>query len=253
MTPHSPFPRQLVAAAVAALMIGAISATALASNSETKEIFRKTRTADWNHLPTDNPNEGNSSGYYIEGSLHFYAQPYGAVGGAPQGTVAVYRCLVNGWDHMLSTDYNCEGTKRERRIGYLLKSARSGHVAVYRCRSDSNNGEHFWSTDYYCEGKTREYRLGYALPSHNQHNQHNLNSGTVNNDCTGRCGLGCSWMPWEAWTPECRRHDECVRDNGHLKCLDGRMLDAAVSYVAAGAKQLVRSIGNAIKSFFRWF
>jgi hypothetical protein len=242
-----------LAASIAVALAALMGLPAVASaNSETVEIFRKTRSADWNHLPTANPNEGNNHGYYIESSLLFYARAHGTSGGAPQATRPIYRCLVNGWDHMLSTQSGCEGAKFEGRIGYLLQSSRSGHVPVYRCRNDNNNGEHFWSVDYNCEGYAREGLLGYALPSNNTVQQNDLNRGAVNNDCLGRCGLGCTWMPWEAWTSQCLRHDECVRDHGHLKCLDGRMLDAALSYVAAGAKQLVRSIGNTIKSFFRW-
>ncbi len=240
----------LRATAVTVLALFGLSSTAWAT-SETKEIFRRYNGKD--HLPTANPNEGNQYGYYTESSLLFYSTPYGGSGGTPAPTVAIYRCLVNGWDHMLSPDPNCEGRTREGLMGYLLTGSRSGHVAIYRCRNDQQKGDHFWSTDPNCEGRVTEFRLGYGRLSNKQYNRTDLNSGAVNNDCLGRCGNGCSWMPWEAWTSACRRHDECVRDNGHLHCLDGRFLDAAISYVVAGVKSLIKSIGNAIKSFFDWF
>lgn len=234
------------------LVVFASLLPAVALGNETKEVFRKTTSSSWDHLPTTNPNEGNQWGYYIESSLLFYSQSYTA----PQSARPIYRCLVNGWDHMLSTQSGCEGTAKEGVIGYLLTSSRSGHVPVYRCRNDQNRGEHFWSTSSGCEGRVTEGLLGYALPSNQVYTRTTMsNNSSQNNDCFGRCGLGCGWMPWEAWTPECRAHDQCVADhNGNqLPCLDGRFLAAAASYVWAGFKSLVKSIGHAIKSFFDWF
>lgn len=223
-------------------------APARASGPETKELFRKYRPANHDHLPTLDPNEGNNLGYYIESALYIYTSPTLA----PGPSRPIYRCLVNGWDHMISLQSSCEGTTSEGLLGYLLTSDAAGHVPVYRCRNDQANGDHFWSTASNCEGRVTEHLLGYALPSTTVGTETILNSGTVNNDCLGRCGLGCGWMPWEAWTSSCRTHDECVRDNGHLACV-GKLLPASISYVVAGAKSLFRSVMNKIKSVFRWF
>lgn len=245
--------RKLVAlAALTSFAVPALVPAVALAAPETKELFRKTRTANWDHLPTFDPNEGNQSGYYVESSTHIYSQPYGGTGGTPSASRPIYRCLVNGWDHMISLSSSCEGTKSEGLLGYVLTSSASGHIPMYRCRNDQNNGEHFWSSSSTCEGKTTEALLGYVLPSSSGGTENSLNSGVVNNDCIGRCGLGCSWMPWEAVTSQCRAHDECVRDHGHLACV-GKLLPAAISYVAVGLKTLVRSIMNKVKSFFRWF
>lgn len=60
--------------------------------------------------------------------------------------------------------------------------------------------------------------------------------GRVGNvDCTGRCGIGCTWMPYDAWTPECLVHDQCLQSTSTANpACWGPMFDAAaVSYIFA--------------------
>ncbi len=222
---------------------------------ETRRIYRLySASLHHDHMNSTNPNEGAQYGYSAESSVILYTQPYGGSGGTPAPTRPIYRCYIWGWDHMTSMNSTCEGAgTREATLGYVLTSPRSGHVAWYRCRVAGSN-EHFTSLSSTCEGQVVEGVLGYIRADGNQfYHQTVMNQNSVNNDCYGRCGWGCTWMPWEAWTDECAEHDRCVRDNGFFHCLDGRFLRAAVSYVEAGLKSLVKAVGSFLKHVFDWF
>lgn len=56
-----------------------------------------------------------------------------------------------------------------------------------------------------------------------------------NNQCTGRCGIGCTWMPYEASTPECLAHDQCLANSSTANPVCwGPLFDAAaLSYIFA--------------------
>ena len=240
----------MVAAALVGTLIGLPASSALAEAPTHRQVFRLWSPNIGDHMPSTNQYEAGNLGYRAESGYLFYAYPYGSANGAtPAPTRPIYRCYIWGWEHMASTASNCEiGYGNEGVLGYLLTSPRAGHAALYRCKQ-RNSGDHFMSTSSSCEGHITEYVLGYYRVGEVATDVR-LNEGKVDNECLGRCGLGCGWMPWEAWTSECRRHDECVRDRGHLACLP-QLAPAAISYVVAGAKTLLRSIGNAVKSFFK--
>ena len=223
---------------------------------ETRRVYRLySASLHHDHMSSFSETEGSQWGYHAESSVLLYSQPYGGSGGTPAPTRPIYRCYIWGWDHMTTTSANCEGASGtlESLLGYALTSPRSGHVAWYRCRI-AGGSEHFTSLSSNCEGHVVEGVLGYIRADGSQfYHQTVMNQGTVNNDCYGRCGWGCTWMPWEAWTDECAEHDRCVRDNGFFHCLDGRFLKAAVSYVEAGLKSLVKAVGNLVKHIFDWF
>ncbi len=222
---------------------------AILDTAETVRIYRLYRPASGDYMSSTDGSEGASQGYSIQRSFLFYTFDYGYGTGTPASARPIYRCLVDGWDHMESTASNCEGTVSEGVLGYLLDSPRSGHAAFYRCVH--SDGQHFSSFDADCEGHVTEGILGYArVDGHQWHNHAVLSSGS--GECVGRCGAGCEWMPWEAWTPECLDHDECVEDNGHLLCV-GSFFDAAVSYVEAGFKSLAKAVVDAVTSVFDWF
>ncbi|MEW6990352.1 hypothetical protein AADZ91_06620 [Colwelliaceae bacterium 6441] len=62
-----------------------------------------------------------------------------------------------------------------------------------------------------------------------------------NKDCHGFCGLGCL-TPGDVTTTECRSHDDCVKEHGHIACLyDPPTDDDGVQY---------SSLGVAAASFF---
>jgi hypothetical protein len=155
---------------------------------------------------------------------------------------------------MTTASANCEGAGiNEGRLGYLLNSPRAGHAPLYRCRR--SNGEHFNSFSSNCEGSqyVTEHILGYARTDGNQsYNIATLSSGSGSDQCMGRCGLGCGWMPWEAWTPECLEHDQCVAQRGHLRCVGG-FFEAAISYVEVGVRNLVKAVVDVVSSIFDWF
>ena len=241
--------------AAAAFLLGPGVGDAVAGGVETVRIYRLYQPGGHNdHMSSHNQYEASSQGYYAESSTLFYSQPHGGNGGTPANARPIYRCYIWGWDHMTSTSSNCEGAGlNEGRLGYLLTSPRSGHAPLYRCRQST--GEHFNSFDPNCEGSqyVTEYILGYARTDGNHfYHKATLSSGSGSNDCFGRCGLGCSWMPWEAWTSECYEHDQCVAQHGHLACL-GVFADAAISYVEAGVKQLVKAVADIVSSIFDWF
>ncbi len=244
----------MAAAAAAMLLTGPGLSDAFAGGAETARIYRLYRPANGDHMSSTNKNEASYLGYYAESSTLYYTQPYGAGTGTPAYARPIYRCFIWGWDHMESTASNCEGAgTNESRLGYLLTSPRAGHAALYRCRQP--NGEHFNSFSSACEGSqyVTEYILGYARTDANQsYNVATLSSGAGSNECYGRCGLGCGWMPWEAWTSECLEHDQCVDQKGHLACIGG-LFKAAVSYVEVGVKTLVKAVVDVISSVFDWF
>ena len=247
---------QIIAAlsVVAAFLCGPGADYAVADSSETVRIYRLYRPANGDHMSSTSQYEASHLGYYAESSTLFYTQPYGGNGGTPAATRPIYRCYIWGWDHMESTSATCEGAgTNEGRLGYLLSSPRAGHAALYRCRQP--NGEHFNSFSSTCEGTqyTTEYILGYARTDGNQYyHKAALSTGPGSNDCVGRCGMGCSWMPWDAWTSECLEHDQCVANHGHLSCIGG-LFEAAISYVEVGVKSLVKAVVDAVSSFFDWF
>ena len=95
------------------------------------------------------------TGYTREGPQGYFLQ-------LPRtGTVAVYECLVNQRDHMLSKDSNCEGHLRLRTAGQLWREQgqSSTRHALYRCRLGTN---HFASRRSDCEGQTAEHLIGYV-------------------------------------------------------------------------------------------
>ncbi len=245
---------KLLIGSVAALafLVGPALEQAQANGPETVRIYRLYRPKNGDHMSSTNQYEASNLGYYAESSTLFYSHAYGAGTGTPAPTRPIYRCYIWGWDHMTSTSSTCEGQGApEFRLGYLLTSPRSGHAAFYRCRT--SRGEHFNSFSSTCEGQIREGILGYARTDANQYyHKATLSSGSGSNDCLGRCGLGCSWMPWEAYTPECLEHDQCVAAHGHMGCL-GKFFVAAVSYVEAGVKSLFKAVADVVSSIFDWF
>ncbi len=235
-----------IAGAALALLIGFYSSTAHAQGV-TREIFRLYNPSNHDHMSSTNQYEA-SPYYHAESSMFFYVTG-SATTGTPCNARPIYRCRV-GYDHMESPASNCEGYPNEGVLGYLCTSATSGHQALYRCRT-YGGGEHFNSTNSGCEGHIREFTLGYGKPGYSYHaNTMADTSGT--GDCMGRCGLGCSWMPWESYTSACYEHDLCVQQHGHLACLPS-LFKATVSYVLDGAVQLIKSVAHAIKSIFDWF
>jgi hypothetical protein len=71
-----------------------------------------------------------------------------------------------------------------------------------------------------------------------------------NNQCTGRCGIGCTWMPYEASTPECLAHDQCLANSftANPVCW-GPLFDAAAqSYIFA-----IDPVYNKASNFFESF
>jgi len=247
---------RLVPCVLAVGVLLGLSGAVEASPPQTTTIYRLySPYNNHDHMNSVNSSEGSQWGYYPESSVGFYSQPYGGNGGTPAPSRPVYRCLVWGWDHMESLDPNCEGWVNEGVLGYLLAAPYSGHSALYRCRNDQAKGEHFTSTDPGCEGRVTEGPLGYFLANTFQgYAQASLNESPTRTDCMGRCGYGCNWMPWEAWTSACYDHDLCVRDKGllHPECIV-KMVPAAVSYVVAGVKQLVHSVVSFVKKIFKWF
>jgi hypothetical protein len=92
-------------------------------------------------------------GYKFElqlGKIFSYPEPQ---------TQELYECLVNGRDHMLSTNSVCEGTEFLGIAGYILTVQKPGTKALYRCLAESR--DHFASLDSNCEGRTKEGILGY--------------------------------------------------------------------------------------------
>lgn len=77
------------------------------------------------------------------------------------GTKALYECLVGGKDHMLSTNYYCEGQQMLGTAGYILTNKKNGTKPIFRCLT--HNGDHFASSDKRCEGQIAEGILGYVL------------------------------------------------------------------------------------------
>jgi hypothetical protein len=71
-----------------------------------------------------------------------------------------------------------------------------------------------------------------------------------NTSCTGRCGIGCTWMPYEAWTPECLVHDQCLQSTSTANpACWGPMFDvAATSYIFA-LDPVYNKVSNFIESF----
>lgn len=93
----------------------------------------------------------------IEESVMFQAtaQP---VPGEPLHNL--YNCLVGGWDHMLSTDPNCEGQGIVGSVGWVHSYGAEDRLPIYRCLT--TQGDHFVSLDIDCEGHAMEYILGYT-------------------------------------------------------------------------------------------
>lgn len=241
-------------AAVIAVVVAAVmmSGRVAQANTETLRVYRlySPSYGPHDHMESHNQYEAQQLGFYPEAAYLFYAHPYGA-GGTPGPAHPVHRCLIWGWEHMTSLAANCEGAGYvEAQLGYALDNWAPGHTGLYRCRNAQARDEHFVSTDPGCEGRVPEGLLGY-IRLDDSFQQAEL-QGAPDNECLGRCGLGCSWMPWEAWTSECRAHDECVRDNGQLACL-GSFVDAAVSYVWAGVKTLVKTVTSFIKGIFSFW
>lgn len=142
----------------ATLALASLAALETAAQAGTVPVYRLYRPANGDHMSSRASNEAANLGYYSEGSsLYYDTQP---AGGHP-----VYRCYIWGWDHMESTDPNCENAGvNEGAIGYLMDGPAAGHQAYYRC-SQWGNWEHFNSTDPGCEGHRTEYVLGYGPSS----------------------------------------------------------------------------------------
>lgn len=241
-------PRRL--SLVAFLATLALGSVALAT-PETLRVFRlySPTYGPHDHMESHDQYESAHLGFYAEAAYLFYANPQGA--NTPGPAHPIYRCLIWGWEHMDTGDPGCEGYGYvEATLGYALDGPAAGHVGLYRCRNDQARGEHFVSTDPGCEGRVTEHLLGYIRVD-DTFTQTPL-SGQNEDECLGRCGLGCSWMPWDAWTSECMAHDQCVANHGHLACLP-QLIPAAISYVWAGAKSLVKTITNFVEDLFSWW
>jgi hypothetical protein len=246
--------RKALVLAAAAAVVCSLAPRVAEAAPETIRIYRLyCGSCRGDHMSSSDRYEA-SWGYYAESSMLYYAQAYGGNGDTPAPAHPVYRCYIWGWDHMDSLASNCEiGVGPEAVLGYLLDSWAPNHVGLYRCRQ--GNGEHFNSTDAGCEGQYYDGFLGWApADGFESYPQAALNQGGVSNDCLGRCGVGCGWMPWEAWTSECYAHDVCVQNHGYLapQCLVS-FIPAAISYVWAGVKSLVHAVVDFVSSIFSWF
>ncbi len=238
-----------IAGAAVGLLV-AFSSTTAHANGVTREIFRLYSSYSHDHMSSTNQYEASNvyPYYHAESSVFLYVGNSSSTG-TPCTARPIYRCRV-GYDHMESTNSNCEGYPVESVLGYACSSYKAGHTAWYRCRTNSG-GEHFNSTNSGCEGHIKEYTLGWVKPGYSYH-QNTMADTSRTDDCMGRCGLGCSWMPWNSYTSACLEHDLCVEQKGHLACLP-KLFTATVSYVLDGAVQLIKSVASAIKSIFDWF
>ena len=72
----------------------------------------------------------------------------------------LYRCLVFGWEHMVSLDVGCEGHRAVALMGYLYKNPNElAKIPIYRCL---HGIDHFTSIHPNCEGHRVEGLMGYV-------------------------------------------------------------------------------------------
>jgi hypothetical protein len=247
--------RMSVVSRALGVMVGLVGffaymAPAGAQAPEMVKVHRLFNPSLVDHLPTRDPSEG-APAYAWQGSVQMYSTPYGGAGNTPAPTNTVVRCYT-GVRHYANGGACASGHSFEGVLGYVLANPREGHIGLYQC-STKHSWHFFPSTDPACEGGKNVGFFGYVRPDGAVPATANLSLGP-DTRCLGRCGAGCDgWMPiMDIYTSQCLAHDECVLHHGHLNCMNGSLVAAAISYSVASNLTIVRAIGDAVKSVFNW-
>ncbi len=114
-------------------------------------VYRYLQARTGEHFFTASSEEAHVAGYRFEG-VGFMLLSF------PQGdAVPLFRCMITGKMHFVSTDSKCEGAANEGTYGYLYSSSASDRAPLYQFYSP-RNGDHLATQDIR-EGLIADYQL----------------------------------------------------------------------------------------------